>query len=127
MMCFDRLARRWTPGTLMAVAGVVFALKGLATWLAPDLGGIYLAQGLQFAAFGLVVPASVYYIDRHFPMAQRVTGQAFMTMTATGGSVIGSVAGGLVLDLGGVPTMLLVGAGFGVLGALCMSLGVDRT
>ena len=127
MMAFSWLVKRWTPGTLMIIAGVAFAIKSTATWLAPNLTGIYLAQGLQFAAFGLVIPASVYYIDRHFPVQQRVTGQAFMTMTATGGSVIGSVFGGIVLDHYGMPTMLMLGAAFAVVGAVAMAVGADRS
>lgn len=127
MAGWNLLQRRWTPGVLMVVAGAMFAVKALATWLAPNLLAIYLAQGLQFAAFGLIVPASVYYIDRHFPRGQRVTGQAYMTMTATGGSVIGSVVGGLVLDAAGVPMMLLVGTVIGALGAACMAAGADRS
>lgn len=126
MAGWNLLQRRWTPGVLMVVAGVMFAVKALATWLAPNLLTIYLAQGIQIAAFGLIVPASVYYIDRHFPPGQRVTGQAYMTMTATGGSVIGSVLGGLVLDAAGVPEMLLVGTALGAIGAACMAAGADR-
>ncbi len=127
MIGFNRLVRRWTPGVLMIVAGVGFAVKSVATYLAPNLAGIYAAQALQFAAFGLIVPASVYYVNRHFPPSQRVTGQAYMTMTATAGSVIGSVVGGVVLDVAGVPTMLLLGAVFGVLGAGCMAVGSNRS
>ncbi|AQP48120.1 hypothetical protein BW730_12070 [Tessaracoccus aquimaris] len=127
MIGFNRLVRRWTPGVLMIVAGVGFAVKSIATYLAPNLAGIYAAQALQFAAFGLIVPASVYYVNRHFPPSQRVTGQAYMTMTATAGSVIGSVVGGVVLDVAGVPTMLLLGAVFGVLGAGCMAVGSNRS
>ncbi|NHB84559.1 MFS transporter [Tessaracoccus sp. HDW20] len=82
---------------------------------------------LQVLAFGLVTPASVYYINRHFPPHQRVTGQAFMTMTATGGSVVGSVAGGIVLDVSGVPLMLLVGLVAATLGAVFMAIGADRS
>lgn len=126
MAAWNLLERRWTPGVLMIVAGVMFAVKNVATWLAPNLPVLYLAQGLQFAAFGLAVPASVYYINRHFPAAQRVTGQAYMTMTATAGSVIGSVAGGIVLDAAGVPTMLLLGAVIATAGAVCMTFGADR-
>jgi len=127
MIAFNSLVRRWTPGVLMTVAGVAFALKALVTLLAPNLVGLYGAQLLQVLAFGLVTPASVYYINRHFPAHQRVTGQAFMTMTATGGSVIGSVAGGIVLDVSGVPRMLLVGLVAAALGAVFMAGGADRS
>jgi len=68
----------------------------------------------------------VYYIDRHFPPGQRTTGQAYMTMTATAGSVVGSVVGGIVLDAAGVPSMLLAGALIAVAGAVSIAAGADR-
>ena len=127
MIGWNLLQRRWSPGVLMIVAGVMFAVKSIATWLAPNLAAIYLAQALQFAAFGLIIPASVYYIDRHFPPGQRTTGQAYMTMTATAGSVVGSVVGGIVLDAAGVPSMLLVGELIAVACAVSIAAGADRS
>lgn len=126
MISFAWLVKRWSAGTLLAISGVVFFIKSLVTFLAPNLMGIYVAQALQFAAFGLAIPASVFYVNRLFPSAQRVTGQAYMTMTATGGSVLGSVVGGVALDASGVPTMLLIGSGFGAAGAVCMWVGANQ-
>ena len=126
MGLWNRIVARWTPGLLLVVSGVAFAVKALATYLAPNLLGIYLAQALQFAAFGLLVPASVYYINRLFPPSERVKGQAYMTMTATAGSVVGSLAGGLVLQSAGVPSLLLLGVGFATVGAALTWAGANR-
>ena len=118
MMLWGRVVGRWTPGRLLQVAGVVFTVKSALTWLAPSVLGIYGAQLLQILAFGLMVMASVYYVERLLPAADRIKGQAYMTMTATAGSVVGSLAGGWLLDLSGVPSMLLVGTVIAGLGAV---------
>ncbi|MFT3888776.1 MAG: MFS transporter [Arachnia sp.] len=126
MAFFDRLVARWTPGTLLVVAGVVFAVKNLATYLAPNLALVYAAQVLQFAGFGLLIPATVYYVNRLLPAALRVRGQSYMTMTMSAGSVFGAMIGGLVLDAAGVPALLLVGTVAATAGAVLVWLGADR-
>jgi PPP family 3-phenylpropionic acid transporter len=126
MVFFERLLTRWTPGTLLVVGGIVFAVKNLATYLAPSLTVIYFVQLLQFAGFGLVIPATVYYVNRLFPSAQRVRGQAYMTMTFSAGSVFGALIGGVVLDAAGVPTLLLVGTAVATVGAALVWAGADR-
>ena len=77
------------------------------TWLAVSAGGIYLAQSVQLLGFALYVPASVYYTNNLIRKSDRAKGQAFMAATNTVGSVFGSLLGGRLLDILGVPSMLL--------------------
>nr|NLI49654.1 hypothetical protein [Propionibacterium sp.] len=126
MLFFRRIVRRWRSGTLLKVAALAFAVKSLATWLAGGLGALYLAQCLQVGAFALVVPASVYYVDRLMPPRERVRGQAYMTVTLTLGNVVAGLAGGALLDLAGVPALLAVGTAFGAAGAVAVLAGAER-
>lgn len=126
MVFFERLISRWTPGTLLIVGGIGFAVKNLAAYLAPNLAVLYLSQVLQFAGFGLVIPATVYYVNRLFPAALRVRGQAYITMTFSAGSVVGALIGGVVLDAAGVPMLLLVGTVAATVGAVFVWFGADR-
>ncbi len=126
MLFFRRIVRRWHSGTLLRVAAVAFAVKALATWLAGSLGALYLAQALQVAAFALVVPASVYYVDRLLPPRERVRGQAYMTVTLTLGNVVAGLGGGVLLDLAGVPALLAVGTAFAAVGAVAVLGSTER-
>lgn len=126
MLFFRRIVRRWRSGTLLRVAAVAFAVKALATWLAGSLGALYLAQCLQVAAFALVIPASVYYVDRLMPPRDRVRGQAYMTVTLTLGNVVAGLAGGALLDVAGVPALLAVGTVFATVGAVAVLAGTER-
>ena len=126
MVFFDRIVARWTPGTLLVVGVVGFAVKNLAAWLAPNLAVVLLSQLLQFASFAVVIPGMVYYVNRLFPAELRVRGQAYMTMTLSAGTVVGALIGGVVLDAAGVPTLLLVGTVVATAGAALVWVGADR-
>ena len=107
MIAFAWLIKKCTSGTLLKVSGVFFTIKALLTWLAVSSGGIYLAQSVQLLGFALYVPASVYYTNNLIRKSDRAKGQAFMAATNTVGSVFGSLLGGRLLDILGVPSMLL--------------------
>lgn len=109
------------------VAGIGFAVKNVVTYLAPNLTALYLSQLLQMVAFGLAIPASVYYVNRLFPSTLRVRGQSYMTMTFSAGNVLGALMGGVVLDAAGVPMLLLVASAVATAGAVLVWLGADRS
>ena len=120
------IARRWSPGLLLQVSAAFFAVKSAATWWAAGIGALYAAQLLQFMAFALLVPASIYYVHSLFPPGERVKGQAYMTVAPTSAGVIGGLAGGVMLDALGVPTMLMVGTVVAVIGTLVTSASVVK-
>ena len=126
MALWSWIVTRWPSGVMLKVAGVFFAVKSLATWLAGSVGALYFAQGLQLLAFAVLVPASIYYVNALMAPQDRVKGQAYMTMTHTLGTVVGSLAGGFLLDAAGVPTMLLVGTVIATAGAVFMIASAER-
>ncbi|GAA4901335.1 hypothetical protein GCM10025789_20020 [Tessaracoccus lubricantis] len=125
MVLWSRVVARWTPGRLLQVAGVFFTVKTGATWLAAGVVGVYAAQVLQTLAFAVMVMASVYYVERILPARDRTRGQAFMTMTSSGGSVLGSLTAGVLLDATSVPAMLLVGTLIAAVGAVLTVVAVE--
>lgn len=126
MLAWGWLMARWSSGTLLKFAGVFFAIKALVTWLAGSVQLLYLAQSLQIFAYAVMVPATVYYVNTMMRPRDRVKGQAYMTMTSTIGSVLGSLAGGVLIDVAGVPTLLAVGTGVATIGAILTVLAAER-
>ncbi len=121
MLFFRQIVARFSPAALLRVAAMAFLVKSVLTWLAPNLAVFFMAQLLQMVSFALIVPASVYYVERLLPTAERVRGQSFMTLALTLGNVVSGLVGGYLLDAAGVPTMLLfavVVTAVGVLAAL---------
>ena len=76
-----------------------FTLKAFVTLLAPGIGWVYFAQIIQMGGYALSVPASVYYTNSLIRPKDRAKGQAYMTVTNTIGSVLGSPIGGIILDV----------------------------
>ncbi len=114
-------------GAVLKLSGVALVLKTLITLLAPNVGWIYVAQCLQFFAFALFVPASVYYVNQVIRGADKVKGQASMTMALGLSGMIGSFLGGLMLDSsGGVSFMLTVGLGVSLIGLLLVLILIER-
>ncbi len=126
LVLWSHMARRWSAGTLLVVSSIGFAGKSAATLAAPGVIGIYMAQGLQFFAFALMVPASIYYVNALLPAGERIRGQAYVTMTFTLAAVGGGLSGGILIDTAGVPAMLMVGTAVGVLGVPLMLLATER-
>lgn len=127
MGLWNKIMARWTPGTMLVLAGVMFVVKTLATLLAPGLTGLYLAQVLQFASFAVMMPATVFYAHRLLPRALQVRGQSYMTATLSVGAVTGSLFGGWLIDSSGVPTMLLAGTIVAAAGAALIWAGAERS
>jgi PPP family 3-phenylpropionic acid transporter len=128
-MALFPLLMRWIPnaGTILKWSGVFLVLKTLITLLAPNVEWIYMAQCLQFFAFAMFVPASVYYVNQVIRGADKVKGQAGMTMAMSISGVIGNFLGGIMLDSsGGVSFMLAVGLGISLGGLVLVLLLTER-
>ncbi len=107
MLGFAFIVKKFSCSTLIKVSGTFFMIKTVLTLIAPNILGIYIAQGVQILGFALQVPASVYYVNKLMRPEDKVKGQAFMTVTNTLGSIAGSLLGGLLLDALGVRALLV--------------------
>jgi PPP family 3-phenylpropionic acid transporter len=127
-MALFPLLMRWIPnsGTVLKWSGVFLVLKTLITLLAPNVGWIYVAQSLQFFAFAMFVPASVYYVNQVIRGADKVKGQAGMTIALSISGMIGNFLGGIMLDSSGVSFMLAVGLGVSLAGLVLVLLLTER-
>ncbi len=124
MMFFYLLVRRFKSGSLLITSTVFFAVKTFATWLAPSVNFYLATQLLQFGAFALYLPASVYFLNTLLEDRDLVKGQAYVAMATTIGSISGNLLGGIILDLSTVSTALLVATGSGVIGTILVIIGV---
>ena len=102
------LNRRKKAASLYRISLVFFFLKNLILYLAGSLPMIYFAMCMHLLGYGLYAGSSVLYVNDTVDTDYQSTGQALMTATCSVGTVAGSVLGGKLLDLTGVPGMLLV-------------------
>lgn len=114
------LKKLGSAGLILKLSGVFFVVKALLTLFASSVPVFYAAQCLQFFAFAMFIPASVYYTDRVVGGADQVKGQAAMGMAAIVSGMLGNAAGGFLLDAGGVRLMLAVGLAVSVAGLVLL-------
>lgn len=127
MGCFVKVAKRIPVERLLIATGIFFLLKSLLTVFAMQVWMVYAVQFLQFGAFALFTPASVYFINQSMKEQDRGLGQALLGSFSLGlGGAGGSVLGGFLIRQTGVAGMLLCAAGLAALGALCMVVSMKK-
>lgn len=113
-------------GLLMKISGFFILVKTLVTLLAPSIFWVDAASCIQFFAYAMFIPASVYYVNDVISGADQNKGQALMGMVMGISGLLGNILGGLMLDSnGGVPFMLEVGLAVSFVGFI-MLLMIDR-
>ncbi len=122
MLIYGKL-RTWRPDPFwFRISGIFFTLKVLLTLLAPTIDFLYPVQLIQPLGWGLLSVSSVYYISETMAPPDKVKGQAFFTAVFTLGNVLGNLTAGLLLDHGGVFSMLLCGSVVSATGAALLLL-----
>lgn len=116
-----------SASTIMKLSAVFFVIRAVIALLAHNVAWVYVAQCCQFFAFALLIPASVYFVDRIINGEDRVKGQAFMTMSMGISNVVGSVLGGFMLGANeNVGVMLGTGVTVSVIGLMMLVLIIPR-
>ena len=127
MFFFSFLLRWKDSGFWFRISGVFFTLKVLRTYLTPNMTAMYLVQIFQPLGWGLMTVASVYYVNELMREQDRIKGQAYMTMSLSVATIIGSLGGGWMIDAVGVNGMLIAAILCGALGtAIVMLSGREK-
>ena len=127
MLLFPKLTRRFKCSALLRFAVIMFTVKELMIYLAPNIAALYAAEALQAFSFALFVPASVGYVGEVIAKHNAVKGQAFVTAMMTLGSIFASYIGGLLLDTATPKLTLLVGVIVSAVGTLIMLCSIETT
>lgn len=127
MMGSGKLIRRFGTRKLFAFSMVFYVIRSIALLMAGNMVAIYFAQLLQAFSFALFIPISVAYVGEIMAKYDLVKGQTFVVSATTLGSVTGSLLGGFVIDMFGVPQMLVIGAASTVIGATLVLFGLRKS
>lgn len=126
MFVFNRMRKIARCDTWVKIAGIFFTLKILFSMLCTTMTGFYTVQLLQIMGWALMSVSSVFFIDAVMAPEDAVKGQAYFTMTYTLGSVLGATVGGWLIDLFGVPQMLLFGTVGAAIGTMILFLFAEK-
>lgn len=124
---FVKVVKKVPAEKLLVASGVFFLLKSLLTAFASQVWMVYMVQFLQFGAFALFTPASVYFINQSMKERDRGLGQALLGSFSLGlGGALGSVLGGILIRQTGVVGMLVCTTVLAALGAVCMGISMQK-
>ena len=106
-MVLFSLLLKWAGSRFwVKVSSLSFFLHALLTWLAPGMPFLFGIQFLEGTGYALYTVAVVYFANEIIDLPDRVQGQAYFSMTNTIGIVLGSSAGGFLLDWWGSGALL---------------------
>ena len=126
LFLFERVHRRVSNKRLLQLGAICFTLKILCATLAGSVTMVYVAQLFQLTSFGIFLPAMVSFIDEIMDKGEAVKGQALYTIVTTVATIFASLAGGIMLDVKGASTMLVVSTIITGLGALLLCISIER-
>lgn len=117
--------KRIKTNKVLIFSAVFFLIKNIIMLLATDMFGMYLSQACQFFAYAVFIPTAAYYADAVMEAQDKVKGQAFINSAITLGGVFSSLICGKILDVAGVPAMLITGTVVCLAGLLIISFAVS--
>lgn len=126
MFGFEKLIKRFRIETLMKVSLVMYALKHIVTFFATNVWGIYIASFLQIGAYAVFTPASVYFVNQIVSKTDVLMGQTVNMMFITMAGVLGSLLGGILMDVFSVHIVLGIGIVLTLAGTLLCFAGMAR-
>ena len=108
MFMFNRLKEKFKSRSMLIFSGIFFLLKGILTYIATSPSALIAIQVTQLFGFALFTPCSVDFINDIMSDEKKITGQGFLASAITMGGVIGSVAGGVLIESTGVLNTLII-------------------
>ncbi len=126
MGLFNSIRKKVRISTLLKFSCIMFAIKHGLTYLATDITLIYVAAFSQIGAYAIFLPASVYYVNQVIAKEDQVKGQAMMTSATVASGIVANLAGGFLLDMIGVHSVLFMGTIISVIGALIVLMSVEK-
>ena len=127
MGLFNKIREKISCSQLLKISVILFAVKHLLTLIAPNMIMIDIAQLLQVGAYAIFIPASVYYVNQIISQNDRVKGQSMVTMAITASGILANFLGGILLDAVGVNKVLMIGVVISIIGAVVVSLSIEKT
>jgi len=123
---FNNIHKKFSCSTLLKFAAAAFVGKVLTLYLANSVFMVYAAHFFQLFSFSIFLAGIVQFINEIMERGEAVRGQAVYTTAITIGGVFANIVGGIILDVSGPKTMLLVSTILTVVGAAGVFLLVGK-
>ena len=118
LLITGRLGDRVGPKRVYLTGLAVFTVASLACGLAPGIGWLIAARVVQGVGASMMTPQTMTVITRTFPPQRRGGAMAIWGATAGVATLVGPLAGGLLIDSRGWEWIFFVNVPVGLLGLL---------
>ncbi len=126
MLGFEYIRRRFSCEKIIKFA-IFFMLVKVGFFIfATNVIHIYLFQLLQPFAYGIFLPAMVFFINEKMEKGEAIKGQALYVTATTLGAVFSSIIGGQILDISGVKTLLIIATIITAIGATLIIWAIGK-
>lgn len=123
MAITPRLLRRYSPETLLGVAGAAYIARNFIICLAPNIPVLIIGMLFQSISYGFFTAVTAYYVAQRLDHNDQIMGQTLVAVMTTGfGSTIGNLAGGFLQDAFGIQAMYIFAMVMTLLGSTMVIL-----
>ena len=127
MALFSRMHRRFSLRFLYRLCAVAFVARCLLFLLARTPALLYVSAALQIFEYGVFLPTCVYYVAECLDSANQVKGQSLIHVFSSGlGPAVMAVAGGWLMDRGGVNALLIFNTVSALVGAVIVTAATSH-
>ena len=114
LLVSGRLGDRFGPKNIYLIGLVIFTLSSLWCGLSDSLGMLIAARAVQGLGAALMTPQTMAVITRMFPPHQRGAAMGLWGATAGVATLVGPIAGGLLVDGAGWEWIFIVNVPVGI-------------
>ena len=126
MFAFDYLSKKIQIKYLLIISTIGFIVRGSLMTFAGGVMGLYAASAVQFMGFALFMPGMVKLSDKYFGEGDKNKAQGLLQSTMSFGAIIGSMAGGPMIDVIGVRSVMEVMLLVSLIGTFMAVLALER-
>ena len=126
LLVTGRLGDRFGPRNIYLIGLAVFTVSSLWCGLSPSIGSLIAARALQGLGAAMMSPQSMTLITRLFPYAHRGAAMGVWGAVAGIASLIGPIAGGVLVDTLGWEWIFFINLPIGVLTFLLVMRRVPK-
>lgn len=124
MSIYVFLTKKFRSSTLLKFSGVMFFVKVLIMYFAPNIPIATVSMCCQLFAYALYIPANAYYATEVMKKNDQVKGQAYSSAAITLGGTFSGLVCGRIIDASGTKTMLLVASAVALAGVIIAMISV---
>jgi PPP family 3-phenylpropionic acid transporter len=118
--------KRFKVSKILVFSFFCYAVKQFGYFIAPSVGAIYGVATISMFCMGIYAFASVYFVNSIVRRSELVRAQTLVTLSQTTGQILGSLVSGVLIDIFGLKTLIIIGVII-LVTASCLMIVCHRT